>query len=230
MKHMVISAHNPHKEPLAAREVERDNKDNHAVLILRWLLKPLGWPTHSLSVIATLGSLWAATTLWADFGFSLCIIALWSGIALIWMGRIAIRCIVALCSRRLKAQCGTGWKNWLVAPLLLGCVWLLSVVEIPLTAAFSMSRPAMDHVARQALAAPDSRQPDQWAGLYKARSIAVVKGRVEFVVVYSGFMAQENFGFAYSPHYTPPDRGNGASSDSYRRLSDGWYLWQHSED
>jgi len=216
-------------EPYAPRTGE---KLHPLVRFVRWLLQPIGWPTHIVTIAATLLFLWDSSRGNISFMPQLILGCLTLIVAVIWIGRLPVRCVIAACYKRAPWAYRAGWKNWLVAPILLALSLILYQVDVPIRIAFLMSRPAMEQLARQAQAAPKLKLPPRRTGAYYAEDIEILGGGIRFVAVKSSFIFTESlFGFAYFPGGMPPassprkfaDWNSGAE---YKSLGNNWFYWK----
>ena len=209
---------------LCGKQWVRDSNPEHmGTRLTRWLLRPLGWFTHALTIGTAMISLWAATTHGPDFLFSIILGLLCLVIIVIWLGRALVRFIVAAFFRR-GGWAYPGWRNWLVAPVIALLVTGLMRYDVPMRVAFSLSRPAMTRLVQSTLSLPSVNPPnDVRVGRYRATDIRRVHGGVQFNVANNGFMDGEYFGFAYFPGKKPESEGDTRWGTLYSHLSGNWY-------
>lgn len=208
------------------------NPEQFVTRLTRWLLRPLGWFTHTLTIATALCCLWAATTHGPDFLFAIVIAWLCLFIVVIWLGRALVRFMVAAFFRR-GGWAYPGWRNWLVAPVAALLVASLIQLDVPMRIAFLISRPAMTRLAQRTLKlSPRVKPPnDVRVGRYRATNIRRVHGGVRFNVADNGFIDADYFGFAYFPEWKPPptsqydpeNTGYRHQGTSYRHLNGNWY-------
>jgi hypothetical protein len=91
--------------------------------------------------------------------------------------------------------------------------------QVPTWVSFRISRPAMDRMARQLMADPQSAPQDSWLGLYAVKQVSATSNGVWFEIANSGFTSQS--GFIYSPDGPP----KGTYEDHYVPMGRGWYAW-----
>ncbi|HVF11091.1 MAG TPA: hypothetical protein VNA16_09830 [Abditibacteriaceae bacterium] len=216
-------------EPYAPRTGERLHP---VVRLVRWLLQPLGWPTHLLAIAATLVFLWDSSRGLIGFTPALILAGLVLAVSIIWIGRLLVRCVIAAFYRRAPWAYRAGWKNWLVAPALLALSLVLHKTKVPVRIGFWISKPAMERLVRQALVAPkNGLPPPRRVGVYHADNIEKLGQGVRFVVVKDGFLFTEsNFGFAYfpggkPPTSIPPNFHDWSTGPQHKPLGGNWFSW-----
>src|SRR5688572_6413319 len=76
-------------EPYAPRTGE---KLHPLARFVRWLLQPIGWPTHVFTIAATLLFLWDSSRGLISFFATLILAGLVLVITVNWIGRLLVRC------------------------------------------------------------------------------------------------------------------------------------------
>jgi hypothetical protein len=204
------------------------NLEHFWTRLTRWLLRPLGWFTHAVTIAVALGFLWTSTTHSTDdFGFLFYIIWPCLFLAVTWPGRALVRFIVAAFFRR-GGWAYPGWRNWLVAPVAILLVTFLTRHDLPMRAAFFVSRPAMTRLAQRTLKLPPKAKlpTEVRVGRYRATNIRRLHGGVRFTVANNGFIDANYFGFAYFPKSKPVSEGNDWQGTHYKYLSGNWYSFR----
>lgn len=209
------------------------NPERIATRLTRWLLRPLGWFTHMVTIAVALSFLWAATTHGtSDLIFIVVVFWLCLFIIVTWLGRALARFIVAAFFRR-GGWAYAGWRSWLVAPVAALLVTFLTRHDVPMRVAFFVSRPAMTRLVQRTLnLPPKAKMPtDVRVGRYRATGIERLHGGVRFKVANNGFMDGDYFGFAYFPKRNPPAPTSAVHpypNTAYTPLNGNWYTFRET--
>ena len=144
---------------------------------VRFLLTPVGRPTRSVAVVATILVFWWT----AGLGFASWAMALglltWAGVYLYRLGRFVMRLVVATYYRQ-PFQKGPRYRFLLLITLSGLMIW----TRLPLRVMFFLHRPAFDRVARFYYEQAPMHYPPAppgWIGLYPVKSIGVFANGVE---------------------------------------------------
>ncbi|HEX2973933.1 MAG TPA: hypothetical protein VHP11_16490 [Tepidisphaeraceae bacterium] len=164
--------------------------------LARWLVRPVGWPTHLLVLWAIAYPAWEWRRPGGIFDAQLSGVLLWLLVTLIWLGRLAVRHIVAGIYDRPKSELTRAWGHWLVAPILL-TLWILVPNDLPQRIAFAYSRPALDRFVAQVMANPAAMTGVHRVGLYWVSVDGIIDGGV-LLFTGCGYNASR-CGFAYFP-------------------------------
>jgi hypothetical protein len=121
------------------------------------------------------------------------------------------------------------WARWVVIPVAMGLVFLLTRSHMLFDARLSLSRPALDEMAADVMAVgPTDRG---WVGLYDVGTVEPTANGVRFVVDDS---ALYRFGLAYArdgePELTEANYSPLWSSTGLKPLGGGWWLWTEEWD
>jgi hypothetical protein len=151
--------------------------------VVKWLMRPPGWPTHLLTGLAVLMSVWAAASPMGRDAFldllNLGVLSrnfyqdlrrmiteisdpqgrfligaiLWLAVAVVWISRRVARGVTVKRLSKQKAAPLAYWRRWLVTPVIFGLTVLLCRSTLPLWAGFWMSKSAMEEAVERARAA-----------------------------------------------------------------------------
>jgi hypothetical protein len=142
--------------------------------VVKWLMRPPGWPTHLLTALAVVTSLWAAAAptgrdafvdllgLSVSFidnyedlatrvrdlsdpgGRFLIGVVLWLAVAAVWISRRVARGITVKRLSKQPAAPLAYWRRWLVTPVIFGLTVLLCRSILPVWAGFWISKPWLE--------------------------------------------------------------------------------------
>lgn len=211
---------------------------NPLARMVRALLRPLGRFVHALTFIFCGFALWAMALHWIlpFFGIvqnGLLLSGLMLGV--IWTIRFATRASVWLFAPATRQVKRPGGRGFLVLPACLAALWALNRFDVPLRAAFIVSRSDLEDASRTALRPP--RIPifvPQRFGLYKAKEIEVDKQNVRFRVTDNSFMSGTWAGFAKCPSgcagNLSPISSENSGKPSYTHIAGDWYWWEQFVD
>ncbi|MGW4410678.1 hypothetical protein ACWEJ6_42040 [Nonomuraea sp. NPDC004702] len=144
-------------------------------------------------------------------------LALFVGIAVVWVARFAVGLLRSDGRPGLRRH----WVRWTAAPVMGVIVTALVFARVPFEARFALSESELEQFARTVAADTGTvRREDQWVGLFPLTSIERVSGGARFLVSDTGFI--DRYGFAWSPGGTPPEE----SHTGYTHLEGPWYLWE----
>jgi hypothetical protein len=148
--------------------------------VVKWLMRPPGWPTHLLTGAAVIMSLWAAaapmgrdsfmdllnlrvlsidyyqelrTMIWElgdPLGRFLLGAILWLMVAVVWISRRVARGVTVKRLSKQKAAPLAYWRRWLVTPVVFGITVLLCRSTLPAWAGFWISKPWMESAVEEA--------------------------------------------------------------------------------
>jgi hypothetical protein len=116
---------------------------------------------------------------------------------------------------------GRGSRSWIGILIIL--IGIAVALRLPRSAAFWISRPSMDELARQMMAVRGSSPADQWLGVMKAKEIKDVPGGISFMTTREADGGEA--GFIYLPSADP--KSAGWSSRNY--VGGGWWVWHEPE-
>ena len=149
----------------------------------RWAVGPISWPVYAVALFGCGATLWRARLPIQPFSWSAPVLWGWLGLAAIWLAWPLVRLGVLHhygWPRRVIRPMGR-W-HWVV-PLLIVATVAVAAERLPPRAAFALSRPDMDRLARFVMDHPDDAYPPQRVGLFWANHIASIHaGAVTFVV------------------------------------------------
>jgi hypothetical protein len=174
---------------------------------------------HAMTIIAVIIVLLGET---APGGFAMLRtagIASWVFIWGAWAVRGSIRSTVCRILGQPSWKLGS-WGAWIVVPLLFIAMRLTIASELPMRAAFSVSRPAMERVVKGLTPSPIPVPVANRVGVYRLRIYKMPDGSARCRVAGSGFM--DSYGFAYLPNGVP--RWNGKFT--YRHIKGPWYAYR----
>jgi hypothetical protein len=192
--------------------------------VAQFLLKPPGWPTHLIVGLTASASIFSGAAPGSGYVIpSTLSFALWIIIIPAWV----VRVFLCLCLReyfREDSVLGPFYiQRWIVTPILLGVVVLLLAFQIPLYAAFWVSRSAMDSLAQEVVSGANSSPTPKWVGLFYADDIKKTNTGMRFRV--PGASLIDLHGFTWSNTQLPQSDANG---NGYLKLDDHWYTWNTS--
>jgi hypothetical protein len=148
--------------------------------VVKWLMRPPGWPTHFLTGLAVLMSVWAAASpmgrdafvdllnlavrsrnFYPDLrtmveeisdplGRFLISAMLWLAVAIVWISRRVARGITVKRLSKQKAAPLAYWRRWLLTPVVFGLTVLLCRSALPMWAGFWLSKSAMEGAIERA--------------------------------------------------------------------------------
>lgn len=187
--------------------------------IVRFWMKPLGWPTCSAAVLATAMVTWATSVPGGYFRWTRLSFLGWVVVAVAWAIRGAGRQVVTDQIRRAgPALRQKRWRWWLPPTLLLFSIGL-AVTSLPIGLRLVLSIPAMNRFAAEnANVPPGTTVPDRWIGLYPAKEIEILPRGFRFLIPHTGFL--NRWGFAFSPNGRPQSHGG----TRYRPFWRSWYV------
>jgi hypothetical protein len=209
---------------------EFDPGDVRTINLGREITPAARWALGPASAVMSVGMfIMAAVAVWtlrmpvAGEDRSLIDGALLMGLGGVWVGWPIVRQLIAKWA---------GWNSeWFTAgqrsrAWVGGVILLLGVgvaVRLPRTAAFWISEPAMNRLARQMMAKRGSSPADQWLGLFQAKEIKDVPGGVSFLTT------READGMEAGYVYLPAADPRSAGWASRRYVGGGWWAWHEPE-
>lgn len=220
-------------------------KMNAFARFVRWMLRPLGWFTQTLTLVVFVGTIWTlALHGIVPFSSFLALHFFILFLALTWTTRLLARGIVGVFSRDFEPR---GFRRpgartfWPFAFCVLLAA-LLGVYDVPLRVAFRLSQLALEREARGVLSAPMFSTGRGWkrfvapgrAGLYRVKRIDAKGVNVRFQVTDNTFIfSGTKAGFARCPQGCagvdfPPLFIERNSAPQTIWLSDNWVWWEQS--
>ncbi|MCL2641488.1 MAG: hypothetical protein FWD53_11625 [Phycisphaerales bacterium] len=197
----------------------------------RWLIRPIGWPLYTASILLALWILWAAR-LPDNLDVFLIIVFLGGPLAVLYF----LRLILSLLLRRIyknalpppdRSRNVRRFTLILIVPFVTA---MLLILGIPFRLALTISAPALEREALDILADPTSflggyPPTPIYFGLFLVRAITYSPDLhvVEFEFDQFTFLL-DRFGVAYSPHDLP--RSHPEQSLEYRPLYGPWYRFR----
>jgi hypothetical protein len=190
--------------------------------LAKWALGPLRWPVNAASWLAIVYAIWMARLPGGQIAgsYSILILVLLGVFWLIWpLARVMI-------------ARNHGWPHSLLMRgqkqrVAVGLALLLASVgiyfELPLKAALYISRPAMDKLATNLLAADNPYADDQWLGVYHATRIKKIPGGGVRITCEESNRAYRS-GFVYLPT-VDPNKSTWRGKD-YHHVSGYWWAWR----
>lgn len=206
--------------------------------MLRALLRPLGWMAQVWTLLFCGFVVWSmALHNITEFMGGNTLGILFSGliVAAIWTLRLATRGLVWLFAPTTRATKRPGARSFGFLPLCLAVLALLNAFDLPLRAAFWLSKPGLESLAFQALS-PGFQFVEPQAGLYRVSSVTQGNGRktsLRFQVTDDDFFnGGTRAGFARCPQGCaaasfPPLYAKSFPS-RYLQLSRDWFWWEES--
>jgi hypothetical protein len=189
--------------------------------VKRFLLRPIGWPTHLLVAAVALVVLWDAR-LPGDFHFK-SELQRWLGtvVGWWWAGRAIARYYGPTWWGVPRWMAQGHWRRWLVLIVVMLAVGAITSTSLPLRTGFWISRPAMERLANQVMSAPPGTPApaDRWVGVYHTAGVEQIPGGMRFLVAGNVF---DWWGFAYSTIDPPADMG----FNDYEHFDGRWYIWE----
>jgi len=134
-----------------------------------------------------------------------------------------------LASRNGLRMPGAHWLRWLLVPVVMGSVFLITRTDTLFDARLALSRSAMDQMASQVMAGGSTDRG--WVGLYNVGEVERTANGLRFVVDDSGLY---RLGFAYStdgePTLTEDNYSPLWTGPWYEPLGGGLWLWTEAWD
>lgn len=192
--------------------------------LARHFLRPPGRLLEIATAIASLLMLYALTAPRICIIAILLFIPLLLGCALLWVMHLMIAAIVRLVRKDSLSGLAKQWRRYLVVPAIIALILLLGWLDIPDRLRFKLSQSAMDRLAQQVMADPNTAYPDQWVGLYYAQDIEALPNGVRFLI--SDGCGWDVLGFAYGRDGEPMVVGD-EDDDYYEEYNGDWYLWMY---
>jgi hypothetical protein len=148
--------------------------------VTKWLMRPPGWPTHLLTGLAVLMTLWAAAAPMGRDGFldllNLAALSqnfyqdlktmvhdlgdprgrfligamLWLGVAIVWISRRVARGVTVKCLSKQKAAPLAYWRRWLVTPMIFALSVVICRSTLPVWAGFWLSKSSLEKAVEDA--------------------------------------------------------------------------------
>src|SRR5688500_11540189 len=143
--------------------------------LARWALGPLRWPVNVVSWLAIGYAIWMARLPGGQIANSVSIIILLS-LGLFWLAWPVVRVIIAKNQGWPHSLLMRGQKQRVTVGLALLLTTAAVFFDLPMNAAFHLSRPAMDKMASDLLASSEFYADDQWLGVYHATRIRKITG------------------------------------------------------
>lgn len=180
-----------------------------------WWYRPLGWPTHSVTLGCAMLFLWGSRFPMHQDGHVAVLVSIlgFFGLFLWWVLKPFIRAGIARKYPVLPGSLWGPWRHWLVLPLVAAFLIAAARHDWGLKAAFWLSRNAMARMAAPG-AAPSLPAP---AGVYTVQNIDHWGTGISFRVT-DGGIAGDSAGFYYDPTGAPCPRGG-------EDLGGGWWAW-----
>ena len=159
-----------------------------------------------------------------SFGALLIAVPIWFLLAGVWF----VRFVVAL-GRDGSRMSVAHWARWLMIPIAMGLVFLLTRTDALFDARLSLSRGAMDVMAADVMAGGSTDRG--WVGLYDVGVVERTANGFRFVVD-EGWLSRQ--GFAYSPDGEPSLTEENYSplwtGASLEAIGGGWWYWSEAWD
>jgi hypothetical protein len=191
--------------------------DNPPSLTDRVSNRFMGWPSHLISAAMLLWLCWYARL--PSFPWVvLALYLLWILFLILWL----VALMIARSSDRMHER-RMHWSKWSVTPALVVLGFVVSYSGIVCRVAFELNRPALDRLARQMMASPNSSLDVRSVGVYQIEYIsyrAASPGAPEAVLIdVAPFSRHE--GFTYCPKCVR------SPHDYFLRLDlgGGWYTF-----
>jgi hypothetical protein len=187
--------------------------------LAKWVLGPVGWHAHALTLAAVAFALWYARLPGGQVRRSASLVIM-TALGALWLAWPLLRWAVVRYN---------GWPHFVLMAgrkqrIAAGLVVLLAAVAIhqklAMKVAFRMSRDQMNALAAETMADHTKYPKDRWVGVYPARHIRWVPGGMRFTVEDSD--VSYNAGFIYLPQVDPKRVGWSA----YHYVGDGWWTWR----
>jgi hypothetical protein len=188
----------------------------------RWALGPASSIVSIGMFIIAAAAAWSLRLPVVEQDRSLIDAALLIGLGGLWIGWPIVRHLTAR-----WAGWSTDWftagqrsRAWAGAIILL--IGIAVALHLPRSAAFWISEPAMNRLARQMIAVRGSSPADQWLGVIKAKEIKPVPGGISFMTTSD---PDGDAGFIYLPTADPKSAG----WSSRRYVGGGWWVWHEPQ-
>ena len=188
----------------------------------RFLLTPVGRPTHIAAVMGMLLMLCGASAPGGYFYIVGLAMLIWLGVGGSWTFRLIAGFAASISFGRPFSTWCRHWRQGVIAPSLALITLVLIASHAPLYVAFQISRPAMDRLARQTMASPAPPQR-RWVGVFPIDKIEKTRNGMRFQVLGAGGPFS-TAGFIYS--------SGGRVDDyyGYSHYSGNWYRWSSGPD
>ncbi len=176
-----------------------------------WVAGPPGWIFLAVAAIAIAFGLDANSR--DSFDTAMLTVPVWFILAGTW----TVRFLLMAWKTRLRRPVGQ-WIRWLVIPVALGTVFVLTSFEVPFDVRAALSRGAMNQAAAEVMAGGSTNRG--WIGLYPVEQVERIPNGMRFLISGSGFLDRTGFAFSTTGM---PDTNDAA--DEYEPLDGGWFLW-----
>jgi hypothetical protein len=198
-------------------------EDWYSVDLGAFLITPIGWPTHVLTVVASLWLQWDARLPGVRVLSSESVgILIWLWILVVWLIRPLLAAIfwwaIGTPIRPLISE----WYQWCVAPLLLVISCFVISTGLPAQVAFKISKSAMEELALKVT--KDGKEgPSEWAGVIPFGWAKRIEGGVQLTYAKRRFPWGRT-GVYYSWNGAPLSNSHFYSQ---RHLDGKWYIWHY---
>jgi len=183
-----------------------------------WRVGPPGLVFYALTLLAVLLALDANSR--QSLSALLVVVPIWFGVAAAWTLRLI------LAGQRAGWRLApVDWSRWLLIPLIMGAVFLVTRTDVLVEARLDLSRGAMDAMAADVMAGGTLDRG--WVGLYDVGAVVLSENGLRFVVDDSGL---GRWGFAYSTSGAPvfietEDEQYDWQGLAFDPIGGGWWRW-----
>jgi len=200
------------------------NVDSVSIL-LRWMLRPPGWPLFLLTAFPLVYAWWTVRQPGGAFAAGMVYLFLAILVGVLWV--IRVLGFLALDHPYVRPK-PHPWSTvrWVATPLVLCVGIFVSDANFPRHLAFNYSRSDMERLVRRVLADPNSVFQPQWAGLIYIHAVEVIPEgvRLRIRTAYDGVPAGYAFrtGAAEFPQLE--------AETKYYPVSGPWFeYWDHAQ-
>ncbi|HSV13785.1 MAG TPA: hypothetical protein VLI90_05970 [Tepidisphaeraceae bacterium] len=185
-----------------------------------WAVGPISLPVYFVAIAGCATTIWRARLPGMSFSWTSPAMVGWAALAILWIAWPLVRRLVLRHHGWPPAVIRPmGRRHWIVPLVMLAMVVMTSRM-LPRRLAFAASRGAMDQLAAEVMANPQSKFDNRWVGLFQAKNVRAIPGGMKFTAEDDDI--QFKAGFVYLPKVDPKN----VAWKAYRYIGNGWWSWR----